>query len=170
MFCDLRGVWLYRNPEHQSDSEEESVTLDSWLRKVEAVEPKAKRPKPDGPTTETKPPGAAKPLTDQQRGKMDRCSAAIIKERTALDEEMKYFSGDALEYLPAASKKKVDTVSKLADVLLAEKAVVAAPEWEGPFVDLYRKMNDAKAQLQTTLKSVKFYAEQAKAALAEGGP
>ena len=165
------GVWLYRNPEHQSDSEEESITLDSWLRKVEAVEPKAKRPKPDGPTTETKPPGAAKPLTEQQRGKMDRCSAAIIKERTALDEEMKYFSGDALEYIPAASKNKVETVSKLADVLLAEKAVAAAaPEWEGSFKDFFGKMNEAKAQLQTTLKSVKFYADQAKTALAEGGP
>ena len=40
----------------------------------------------------------------------------------------------------------------------------------GSFVDLYRKMSDAKAQLQTTLKSVKFYADQAKTALAEGGP
>ena len=90
-----------------------------------------------------------------------------------MDEQMKYFRGNVLEYLPAASKKKVETVSKLAEVVLAEKAVLAAPEWEGLTgfsVDLYRKMNDAKAQLQTTLKSVKFYAEEAKAALAEGGP
>ena len=166
-FCDTRGVWLYRNPEHQSDSEEESATKDSWTRKVEAAEPKAKRAKTDGPT---KPQGAAKQLTDQQRQKVDKCSAAITKERAALDDVMQYFSGDVAEYLPAASQKKVETVSKLAEMVLAEKAVVAAPEWEGSFVDLYRKMNDAKAQLQTTLKSVKFYAEEAKAALAEGGP
>ena len=87
-----------------------------------------------------------------------------------MDDVMQYFSGDVAEYLPAASRKKVETVSKLAEMVLAEKAVVAAPEWEGSFKDLIGKMNDARTQLQTTMKSVRFYAEQAKIAIAELGP
>ena len=99
-----------------------------------------------------------------------KCSAAITKDRAALDEVMQYFSGDVAEHLPATSPKKVDIVTKLAEVVLAEKAVVAAPDWEGSFADLIGKMNEAKTQLQTTMKSVKLYAEQAKIAIAELGP
>jgi len=35
---------------------------------------------------------------------------------------------------------------------------------------LIGKMKDARTQLQTTMKSVRFYAEQAKIAIAELGP
>ena len=87
-YCETRGVTLYKNPEYQIDDEDEMTTKDSWARKVEVTEPKAKRPKPDGPTTSQ---GATKSLTDQQRLRVEECSAAITKDRAALDEVMKVF-------------------------------------------------------------------------------
>ena len=66
------------------------------------TEPKAKRPKPDGPT---KTQSAILALTDPQRLRLEKCSAAITKDRAALDEVMKVFGGDAAEYVPAPAKK-----------------------------------------------------------------
>ena len=131
------------------------------------TEPKAKRPKPDGPT---KTQGATKALTDPQRLRLEKVSAAITKDRAALDEVMKVFDGGAAEYLPAPTKKKVDIATKLAEVVLADLAMVAAPEWEGSFADLVGKINEAKTQLQATTRTVKVYAEEAKAATAQSDP
>ena len=63
MYCLVRDATLYKLPEYHSDEEEEMTTKDSWARKIEVTEPKAKRPKPDGETTPTKPPGVTKPRT-----------------------------------------------------------------------------------------------------------
>ena len=68
------------------------------------------------------------------------------------------------------TQKRVEIVTKHAEMVLAELAVVAAPDWEGSFSDLMGKMNEAKTQLQTTMKSVMFYAEEAKIAIAQLGP
>ena len=131
------------------------------------AEPKAKRPKPDGPTTSQ---GATKTLTDPQRLRLEKGSAAITKYCAAMHEAMKAFDGGAAEYLPAPTKNKVDIATKLAEVVLADLAVVAAPDWEGSFADLMGKMNEAKTQLQTTTRTVKVYAEEAKAATAQSDP
>ena len=40
----------------------------------------------------------------------------------------------------------------------------------GAFADLMGKMNEAKTQLQTTTRTVKVYAEEAKAATAQSDP
>ena len=130
------------------------------------TEPKAKRPKPDGATKPTKPQKATKPLTEPRRLRADKANAAITKDRAALDEVMKVFSGNAAEYLPAPTQKKVDIVTKLAEVVLADLAVVAAPDWEGSFKELMDRTNEAKTQLQTTTRSLKVYAEEAKIAMA----
>ena len=55
-------------------------------------------------------------------------------------------------------------------MILADLAIAAAPEWEGSFAELADKMNDAKTQLQTTTRSVKVYAEEAKAATGVSEP
>ena len=143
------------------------TTKDSWARKVEVTEPKATRSKPDGPT---KSQGATQSLTDQQRLRVEKGSAAITKDRAALDEVMKVFSGNAADYLPAPTKHKVDIVTKLAEVALADLAVAAAPDWESAFADLMGNMHDAKTQLQTATRSVKVYAEQAKTEMAQLDP
>ena len=57
---------------------------------------------------------------------------------------MKVFGGEAAEYLPAPTKKKVDVVTKLAEVVLADLAMAAAPEREGSYADLLGNINDAK--------------------------
>ena len=89
MYCPVRDVTLYKLPEYHSD-EEDTTTKDSWVRTIEVTEPKAKRPKPDGETKPTKPPGGVmKPLTEQQRERVEEVIAAITKERTALDDVMK---------------------------------------------------------------------------------
>ena len=137
-YCETRGVTLYKLPEYQIDDEEEMTTKDSWARKVEVTEPKAKRPKPDGPT---KSQGATKSVTDQQRLRVEKGNAAITKDRAALDDVMKLCSGSAAEYLPAPTKNKVDIVTKLAEVVIADLAMAAAPEWEGSFADLMGNMN-----------------------------
>ena len=46
-YCSTRGVMLYKNPECQSDDEDESARIDSWARELEVAEPKAKRPNPN---------------------------------------------------------------------------------------------------------------------------
>ena len=101
---------------------------------------------------------------------MGKGSAAIIKDRAALDEVMKVFDGGAAEYLPVPTKKKVDIATKHAEVVLADLAVAADPGWEGSFADLVGKMNEAKTQLQNTTRTVKVYAEEAKAETAQGDP
>ena len=101
---------------------------------------------------------------------MEKGSAAIIKYRAALDEVMKVFDGGAAEYLPAPTKNEVDIVTKLAEVVLADLAIAAAPDWEGSFADLMGKMNEAKTQLQATTRTAKVYAEEAKTATAPSDP
>ena len=71
---------------------------------------------------------------------------------------------------PRQLSKKVDIVTKLAEVVLADLAMAAAPAWEGSFADLMGNMNGAKTQLQETMRTVKVYAEEAKAATAQGDP
>ena len=166
-YCDKRGVWLYKNPEYHSDEEDETAIADSWSRKLDVTEPKAKRPKPDGPKI---PPGGTKTLTDPQRARLGKGSAAIIKERASLDEVMKVFDGVAAEYLPVPTKKKVDIATKLAEVVLADLAMAADPSWAGSFADLISRMNEAKTQLQNTTRTVKVYAEEAKTETAQGDP
>ena len=56
-YCHVRDATLCRLPEYHSDEEEETTTKDSWARKIEVAEPKAKRSKQDGETKPTKPPG-----------------------------------------------------------------------------------------------------------------
>ena len=101
---------------------------------------------------------------------MEKRSAAITKDRAALDEVMNVFSGSGAEYLPAPTQNKVDIVTELAEVVLADLAVAADPGWEGPFADLIGKMNEAKTQLQNTTQSVKICAEEAKVETAQGDP
>ena len=55
-------------------------------------------------------------------------------------------------------------------MVLADLAVAAAPEWGGSFADLMGNMNEANTQLQITTRSVKVYAEEAKAATAQSDP
>ena len=114
--------------------------------------------------------GREKTRTDPQRLKLQKGSAAITKYCAALHETTKVFDGGAAEYLPAPTKKKVDIATKLAEVVLADLAMVAAPDWEGSFADLMGKMNEAKTQLQTTTRTAKVYAEEAKAATAQSDP
>ena len=87
-----------------------------------------------------------------------------------MHETIKVFDGGAAEYLPAPTKKKVDIATKLAEVVLADLAVAAAPDWEGSFADLMGKMNEAKTQLQHMTRTVTLYAEEAKADTAQGDP
>ena len=51
-------------------------------------------------------------------------------------------------------------------MVLAELAVVAAPEWEGSFKDVIGRRTDVKAELQNATRSLKVYAEEAKTAMA----
>ena len=76
---------------------------------------------------------------------------------------MKVFEGDVAEYLPAPTKKKVLVVSREAEMVVADLHTAEVPEWEGSFKELMEKVNIAKSQLQATTKSVKVYAEEAKA-------
>ena len=92
--------------------------------------------------------------------------AAITKERTALDDVMKEFSGNAAEYLPVPTQKRVDIVTNQAEMVLAELAVVVAPDWEGSFKELIRRRTEAKTALQNATRSLKIYAEEAKTAMA----
>ncbi|MDA8584270.1 hypothetical protein N9L68_08535 [bacterium] len=101
---------------------------------------------------------------------LDKGSASITKCCAALRETLKVVDGGAAEYLPTPTKKKVDIVTKLAEVVIADLAIVAAPEWEGSFAVLIDKLNDAKTQLQNTTRDVKVYAEEAKAATAQSDP
>ena len=101
---------------------------------------------------------------------MKKGNEAIVKDCAALHEVIEVFDGGAVEYLPVPTKNKVTIITKLAEVVIADLAMAAAPEWEGSFVELMDKMNDAKTQLQTTTRTVKVYAEEAKAATAQSDP
>ena len=87
-----------------------------------------------------------------------------------MHESIKVFDGGAAEYLPVPTKKKVEIARKLAEVVLADLAMAADPGWEGSFADLISRMNEAKTQLQNTTRTVKVYAEEAKAETAQGDP
>ena len=50
-------------------------------------------------------------LTDHQRLRVEKCSAAITKDRAVLDVVMNVFSGNAAEYLPAPIQNTVELVS-----------------------------------------------------------
>ena len=99
-----------------------------------------------------------------QKDKLKKCSQAIVKDSTALVELMKVFEGDVAEYLLGPTKKKVLLVTKEAEMVVADLHMSEAPEWEGSFKELMEKVNTAKSQLQATTKSVKVYADEAKAA------
>ncbi|MDA8584271.1 hypothetical protein N9L68_08540 [bacterium] len=47
--CRIRGVSSYKHPEYQRDDEDDTTCVNSWARELEVTEPKAKRPKPNGP-------------------------------------------------------------------------------------------------------------------------
>ena len=111
-----------------------------------------------------------KPLTEQQRERVAKVIAAITKERTALDGVMNKFSGNAAEYLPVPTQKRVEIVTKQAEMVLAELAVVAAPDWEGSFKELIGRTIEAKTELQNATRSLKVYAEEARTAMTELTP
>ena len=97
---------------------------------------------------------------------MAKVIAAITKERTALDNVMNEFGDKVAEYLPVPTQKRVDIVTKQAEMVLAELAVVASPDWEGPFKELIGRTIEAKTELQNATRSLTAYAEEAKTAMA----
>ena len=101
---------------------------------------------------------------------LDKGSAAITKCCAALRETLKVFDAGAAEYLPPPTNKEVDIATKLAEVVIADWTMAAAPEWEGSFAELMDKLNEANTQLQDTTRAVKVYAEAAKAATAQSDP
>ena len=64
------------------------------------------------------------------------------------------------------TQKRVDIVTKQAQMVLAELAVVVAPGWEGPFKEVIGRTTEAKTELQNATRSLKVYAEEAKTAMA----
>ena len=98
---------------------------------------------------------------------MKQSSAVIVKDSAALLDLIQVFEGGAAEYLPAPINDDVYFVTKLAEVVVADLAMAAAPEWERSFAEFIAKMDDANTQLQTTTRTVKVYAEGAKAATAQ---
>ena len=101
---------------------------------------------------------------------MKKCNQTIVKDNAALVELMKVFEGDVAQYLPEPTKEKVLLSSKEAELVIPDLGVSEEPEWEGSFADLVGKMNGAKTQLQETMRTVKVYAEEAKAATAQSDP
>ena len=79
-----------------------------------------------------------------------------------MHEVINVFDGGAAEYLPVPTNNKVTIVTKLAEVVSADLAMVAAPEWEGSFAELMEKLDEVKTQLQKARRIVMVYADQAK--------
>ena len=64
------------------------------------------------------------------------------------------------------TQKRVEIATKQAEIVLAELAVVVAPDWERSFKEVIGRTTEVKTGLQDMARSLKVYAEEAKTAMA----
>ena len=105
-----------------------------------------------------------KALSEPQQKRLGKSREALLKDTAAMFELLKTFEGTSAEYLPAPAEKKAKLAGKQSEVVTAELAMAAEPTWSGLFATLMDSVQAAKKAVQEATRSVKVYAEEAKAA------